>query len=136
MVYYFRMHSESRFIQLMSIDLAEAKRIQSILSERGVSLVIHSEIDDCCEKKSCKPSVQVYVLEQDLPRVNLFFQEEKHRLHEGLQFDSNLLDEVFDPDRGEARCPACGTQFSTSQKTCPDCGLVFIPEEVAPEEVS
>lgn len=32
---------------------------------------------------------------------------------------------VFDERSTEARCPACGCHFQTSDRTCPECGLCF-----------
>ena len=34
-------------------------------------------------------------------------------------------DAVFDQRSTQARCPACGCQFQTDDRTCPECGLCF-----------
>jgi uncharacterized OB-fold protein len=40
-----------------------------------------------------------------------------------------MADEGFDPEKATAKCPACGTEFSTTSAECPDCGLVFAVSE-------
>ena len=39
--------------------------------------------------------------------------------------DTCPVDAVYNPEEGEAVCPACGSRFSTSLAECPDCGLCF-----------
>lgn len=109
---------------LGTAELNEAKRIRALLEERGIRLELVSH-PDSCGSKSCKPTVEVFVNESDLPAVQEFFREEKQREMAGLDFDPALLGEVFDPEKETARCPACGTTFSTKLSECPDCGLGF-----------
>lgn len=108
-------------------DLIEAKRIKSILEDKGVLLRLYNN-PQTCTTGSCKPTVEVYALKKDLEVISEFFQKQKDRSFEGLSFDPSLANEVFDPSLEKARCPACGTEFSTQCKECPDCGLVFIAE--------
>jgi hypothetical protein len=108
------------------IDLSEAKRIRSILEDRGVQLRLHSN-PDTCASGACRPTVEVFVAEIDVPKVRELFQQEQARSLEGLEVDLARTQEVFDPEKATARCPACGTEFSTQLKECPDCGLVFMP---------
>jgi hypothetical protein len=50
--------------------------------------------------------------------------DEEHRRTTGLeQYDHSNADSVFNPDAGQASCPACGHAFPTTETTCPDCGL-------------
>ena len=109
---------------LGTIDFNEAKRIRSVLEDRGVKVEIVNN-PDTCSTGGCKPTVEVYIQESDRVAVQAFIEEEKAREMAGLEFDAALLGEVFDPEKESARCPACGTSFSTSLKECPDCGLVF-----------
>jgi len=39
--------------------------------------------------------------------------------------DACSVDAVYNPEAGEALCPACGCRFSTNLAECPDCGLCF-----------
>lgn len=111
-------------ILLGSIEYNEAKRIRALLQERGVTLEMAAQPQQCTTR-GCAVKVEVFAREEDLPKIGEFFQQERIRAFDGLEVDHSLLEEVFDPEKGVARCPACGTQFSTSATECPDCGLGF-----------
>ncbi len=50
----------------------------------------------------------------------------EHRRTTGLEdFDDSTADVIFNPAAGEARCPACGHSFPTTETACPDCGLIL-----------
>lgn len=114
----------NNLIHLGSSEFNEAKRLQSLLEERGVKLSLLKNPDNCATG-GCKITVEVYASEGDIPVIREFFREQKARAFDGLNVDDSLLEEVYDPEKGTAKCPACGTEFSTSLKECPDCGLVF-----------
>jgi hypothetical protein len=116
------------------IDLAEAKRIRSHLEELGVRLELVSNPSTCSDGGGgkCKPTVEVYAPEADLLKVAEFFKREKERDLGGLEVDASLVGQVFDTANEDAVCPACGTQFKTTAKECPDCGLVFVSDGMDP----
>lgn len=111
-------------ILLGTLDLQEAKRIKSALSEKHVQLKIVAADEDCSSSK-CSPKVQVYVRESDIETVKLFFEKERNRNFSGLDVKPELVNQVFDSEKESAVCPACGTSFSTKLSECPDCGLGF-----------
>ncbi|OFZ02803.1 MAG: hypothetical protein A2X97_04315 [Bdellovibrionales bacterium GWA1_52_35] len=115
--------NENDLIHLGSSEYNEAKRLQALLAERGVSLSLLRNPENC--STGCKITVEVYTSQGDLDKVREFFREQKTRAFDGLAVDEALLDEVYDPEKGTARCPACATEFSTTLQECPDCGLVF-----------
>lgn len=115
---------ETGKVLLGIIELAEAKRVRSVLVERGVNLELVSN-PETCSSGNCAKTVEVFVSREQLPIVTEFYQAEKERYAAGLDFDAALFNEVYDPEKESARCPACGTEFSTRHKECPDCGLVF-----------
>lgn len=117
------MSNPSQLIHLGSSEFNEAKRLQSLLLERGIKLSLLSDAENC--GKGCKVTVEVYASEGDVPAIRDFFSEQKNRAFDGLNVNEALLEEVYDPEKGTARCPACGTEFPTTLKECPDCGLVF-----------
>jgi rRNA maturation endonuclease Nob1 len=51
--------------------------------------------------------------------------EEFGKTYAGLDFDPEVVGQVFDPDKEQATCPACATEFSTKESECPECGLCF-----------
>ena len=115
---------EIEWVTLGEVEYGEAKRLQAVLAERGVQMLLASN-PDSCGTGGCKPKLEVRVPSQSMELVRAFFEEERKRSMDGLEHDASLGDEVFDPERATARCPACGTEFSTQLKECPDCGLCF-----------
>ncbi len=110
------------------IEINEAKRLRDKLSTRGVEIdLIHNE--QTC-RKGCQSKVEVWVDEQHVKQAQALFQEEVKRMidAEGTEVNHEQLDQVFDPEAKTTICPACGTEFSTDLKECPDCGLVFFME--------
>ncbi|HUP58332.1 MAG TPA: hypothetical protein VM598_12820 [Bdellovibrionota bacterium] len=113
-------------IHLGTLEYQEAKRIQSLLEERGVKLELAVQPESC--GKGCKPVADVFVDEEKLPVVRELLTAEREKGFAGLEFDSTLVDQVFDTEKEDAVCPACGTAFKTTARECPDCGLVFVTE--------
>lgn len=89
--------------------------------------LVHNE--QTC-RKGCQSKVEVWVDSQYLQEVQELFQEEVKRMieAEGTGVDHEQIGQVFDPEAKTTICPACGTEFSTELKECPDCGLVFFKE--------
>ncbi|MGK5086225.1 hypothetical protein WDW86_01600 [Bdellovibrionota bacterium FG-2] len=118
------MNLTDELILLGQMDLAEAKRIRSILEDQGVVFQLRTEVE-ACNSKGCKPTAQVYTRDADLPVIREFFEKEHVRSLAGLEVNHELQNAVFDSEKSEATCPACGTVFSTLKTECPDCGLCF-----------
>jgi hypothetical protein len=118
-----RMSVENQVL-LGVIEYTEAKRIRGLLEDQGIELKFVNN-PETCGTGDCKPSVEVYAAEIDMPRVREFLTHERERAFEGLDVDPALANEIYDPEKESARCPACGTEFSTKLTECPDCGLVF-----------
>jgi hypothetical protein len=106
------------FTLLGSIELA--------LANQGVTIEINVQPETC--GKGCTPMADVFADEADIPKVRDFFAAERKRTHGDIDSAADQLNQVFDTSKEDATCPACGTQFKTSAKECPDCGLVFISE--------
>jgi hypothetical protein len=111
-------------VVLGNAEYNEAKRLKSLLEERGIQIELRSHPENC-GSKTCKPTLEVVALEADLPAIQAFLGEQRSKELAGLEFDASLLSEVFDPEKETARCPACGATFETRLGECPDCGLRF-----------
>jgi rubrerythrin len=109
------------------VELNEAKRLQAALAETGVAIRLQGN-PQTCSTRGCRITVEVYADPQDLPRISEYLEQEKQKTYEGLDVDFEMHNEVFDTDKDQARCPACGTRFSTQSTECPDCGLVFVTD--------
>ena len=108
------------------LELSEAKELSDKLEAKGVEIAIKHNEQTCM--KGCVVKVEVWAKEADMPAIVDTIREEKMKVldNEGLDIDKSLLDQVFDDEAKTATCPACGTSFSTENKECPECGLVFI----------
>ncbi len=110
------------------VEFNEGKRIKAALSERKVDVRLITN-PQTCSTKGCKITVEVHARQADVPVIAEFMKEERQRLFDGLDINPELHESVFDTEKDSAKCPACGTEFSTTLKECPDCGLVFAVEE-------
>ena len=104
-------------------DVIQAGRYRDQLAREGVHLELVHNPSTC--RTGCRTTVELWARPEDLDAVRLAIGREEARNWAGLDFDPKLLNEVFDPAKGQAVCPACGTQFETAHKECPDCGLCF-----------
>lgn len=110
------------------MEINEAKRLRDKLAELGVEIdLIHN--DETC-RKGCRTSIEFWARFEDVQKVQELLQQEVREMinKEGRQIDHEQLDHVFDPEAKNTICPACGTEFSTDLKECPDCGLVFLKD--------
>ncbi|MCM2321910.1 MAG: hypothetical protein NDJ90_01465 [Oligoflexia bacterium] len=120
------MEANDQEVLLGVLEYNEAKRIQARIEESdGVRLLLKGNPDTCGPGGKCRPRVEVWALTDDLPKVRDFMARERDRDYAGLDVNPELHEEVYDPSKDTARCPACGTTFQTSARECPDCGLVF-----------
>ena len=108
-------------LKIAIMPLAEAKRLQTQLHERGVEIRLDHNEATCT--RGCTVTVEVWAKEADIPVVKAVFDENFANMLDGHQVDWDQLGQVFDPSRETAVCPACGHEFSTSSSECPDCGL-------------
>lgn len=107
------------------IEVNEAKRMLEVMAQRGVELEIRHNDATC--RTGCKAVVEVWVKTEDLPALIEYIRDKNVQVveAEGVEFDKDIVNSVYDPESKTAVCPACGTEFSTSEKECPECGLVF-----------
>jgi ribosomal protein S27E len=120
--------TEVETVLLGVIELQEAKRLRAAMLERGVELELRNN-PETCSTGGCAPSVEVRARLGDVERFRELVESERSRSLDGLEIDASRLESVFDTSAAEAQCPACGTRFSTLNRECPDCGLVFVVEE-------
>jgi len=104
--------------------LSELKHFEELFAAENIATLIEGDERSC--GKNCCPSVfYMLVRHEDAMDAMVILQREFKRLT-GLDEHtpvSSHAEAVFDPEAGEATCPACGCTFSTSITTCPDCGL-------------
>ena len=105
------------------MGLIDAKRLKEKLAEIGIQIELGHNKETCT--KGCQVTVEVWADPAHLAKIQEVVKEERSKLLDDLDFDPDQSNQVFDPTKETAICPACGTEFSTKLKECPECGLVF-----------
>lgn len=108
-------------LKIAILPLAEAKELERNLGERGVQIRLDHNEATC--RRGCVVTVEVWAKQEDLEAVKRAFNESFVKLLEGHEVDWKALNQVFDPSKDQAVCPACGGEFSTKLSECPECGL-------------
>jgi hypothetical protein len=119
----------AEYINVGEAPIQEAKRLQAALEARGVAVRLASDPEQC---NSCSPKVMMSIHRSYVDAFQRFLREERAQMF-GIAVDDVAdgstgtlrSDAVFDPEKEDATCPACGTLFSTKLTECPDCGLGF-----------
>ncbi len=102
--------------------LPDMRHLVELLQSENIATLLAADEKTC--GKGCCPSVYDLLVKRDDGMEALHILEEEHRRTTGLaDYDFSAADSVFNPEAGEACCPACGFSFPTTETTCPDCGL-------------
>jgi hypothetical protein len=109
------------FIGVM--DLNEAKTHQIKLNSLSLEVEFRTHPSTCTT--GCKVTVEVWGKIDQQNKIFSYFQEQHLKNLKGHVPDFNQIVQVFDPQKSSVICQACGHEFSTELKTCPDCGLVY-----------
>ncbi len=121
------MSPKDDLIKVGVCDYTEAKRLKAALEERGIVIELHADPANC--RTGCKPQIEVLAREQDIAGFREFVLEERARdlasIDGGETVAIDTEDGIYDSEKETAKCPACGTEFSTLNKECPECGLGF-----------
>ena len=97
-------------------SVAEAVALRErIKDELGIDLLLERNPE--CKGGGCAVKIDLYVDREYEPALKAYFEKKQA---EALNDPG-----AYDPTKETARCPACGTEFSTRLTECPDCGLGF-----------
>lgn len=113
----------SEFNKIAVMNLQEAKDFQTMLKDKGIEVVLNHDDQTCT--RGCAVTVELHGRDADLEKIQEAYTESYQKLLDGLEYDPEVVNSVFDTSQGEATCPACGHQFATTNAECPDCGLVL-----------
>ncbi|MDG4476604.1 zinc ribbon-containing (seleno)protein DG [Thiovibrio frasassiensis] len=104
--------------------LGDLKHLKDLLEAEQIGAMISKEAGGCASG-GCAPKFQLQVRQEEV-RDGLEVLAQEHRRATALaEHDATHAGAVFNPEAGEAVCPACGFAFATTTTTCPDCGLCF-----------
>ena len=111
-------------VTITRAPLADIRRLEELLQAERIAVLVAGD-DSSCGKGCCPSTFELKVRREDALEAAIIMERE-YRRHTHLDSHRPLAeDAVFNPEAGEATCPACGHRFSTSSATCPDCGLCF-----------
>lgn len=108
-------------VRLAVLPLNDAKSLQDQLAKKGIQLTLNHNDQTCT--RGCTVTVEVLGNEKDIPLIAQTYQDNFKELTEGHDVNWEAANSVFDPSKETAICPACASEFSTTNKECPDCGL-------------
>jgi len=104
--------------------LADMRHLADLLHNENIGTLLAGDDNSCGQR--CCPSVYNLLVKREDGMDALHIVEEEHKKVTGLaHHEGTNGDAIFNPHENEAKCPACGHSFSTTQTECPDCGLSF-----------
>ena len=111
------------FIKVAVMGLQEAKELQQECLGKGIELMLNHDEKTCT--RGCSVTVEIHAKEDDLAMIEEIYSLKYKKILEGHDFDSEIINSVYDPSAESVTCPACAYIFSPENKECPDCGLVL-----------
>ena len=115
---------DDELVSIRQGPLVQMKDFQVMLKRAGIPSIAVSE-DSNCGQGSCGTNMFVQIRKSDLQDVVAIL-ERDHVRSTGLEdHDLSTAGAVIDTAAEQANCPACGHSFSTTEGSCPDCGLCF-----------
>lgn len=117
---------EDELVTMRRGNLLEMKNLQRLLKAEIIgSLLVEDRSGGgggCCNAKTFDLRVRKeYAVDAQQLLVDEFKRSTALDSHD-FQHEAET---VFDQRSTQASCPACGCQFQTDDRTCPECGLCF-----------
>ncbi|MBF0442015.1 MAG: hypothetical protein HQK54_08935 [Oligoflexales bacterium] len=114
---------EDDLIKIGTTGLTKAEKIKGAMRQHGIRLEILLDKEHC--GRGCDMRVELWGRAEDIPAIQEIMAKEYANSLDGLEYDPETINQVFDPEKETAICPACGHEFSTKSEECPECGLNF-----------
>ena len=111
------------FKPLAVFPLDEAKKLQDQLQTQGVEVRLEHNEATCT--RGCSVTVEFHAQLKDIDKIREVITTNFMDSLKGHEVDWKAMTSVYDTSKEVATCPACTTEFSTSHKECPECGLVL-----------
>ena len=110
--------------------MAEMQHLAELLHNEKIATAMLGDMKSCAKDRfgnsTCCPTVYNLLVKREDAREAYHIIEAEHRKLTGLtEHGAYNNDAIFNPDKSEAQCPACGHAFPTTETACPDCGLSF-----------
>lgn len=115
---------DDQLVVIFQGSLADLKHLTALLEAEQIGAMISKEGGGCASG-GCAPKFQLLVRQEEIQDALQVLAEEHRRATVLAEHEAAHAGAVFNPEAGEAVCPACGFGFATTTTTCPDCGLCF-----------
>ena len=112
-----------KMVKIGIMPIAQADRLKSITRESQLDIETFHNASTC--QSGCNTTVEVWAFPNDIDQISFIWKKDQEKNYSGLEFNPQAINNVYDADKETAVCPACETEFSTTQKECPECGLCF-----------
>jgi len=115
---------------LRSGPLPEMRHYAALLDKENIGTALIGNMDTCGKDRFGNtlpvPTSYNLMVKMEDGQEALHIIEEEHKKATALAQHENVNgDSIFNPHEREAKCPACGHAFPTTETACPDCGLSF-----------
>ncbi len=111
-------------VTIHKAPLKDMKPVEELLAQENIGFLLVGD-DRSCGKGCCPANFELRVRREEARDAFLLLELEHRRSTGVASHGHDIEDHGFNPEAGEATCPACGYCFSTATTTCPDCGLCF-----------
>ncbi len=117
--------ADDQLVNIQGGPLNDMRQLEELLNAERIGTVVAGD-ERNCGQGCCPSNFFLQVRQEDAPDAHAIIAEEHQRLTALADHGGEHMDEVYNPDSGQATCPACGFTFQTFTTTsCPDCGLNF-----------
>jgi len=117
--------ADDDLVNIRKGPLLEMKNLQRILAREQIPALIAGEKKSNCGKGCCGTDMYLQIRREDGEEAMEVLAREFKRTTAIDHHDLSHVQSVYDQGARQTVCPACGFSFSTSNGTCPDCGLCF-----------
>lgn len=109
-------------------QLTEMQYLAQMLEKENIGSLLVGDMQTCAKDRfgntGGHPSTYDFQVKREDAAEALQIIETEHRKETHLDHHDNMNGgAIFNPAAEEAKCPACGYTFPTTERACPDCGL-------------
>lgn len=117
---------DDELVNIRKGPLLEMKNLQRILVKEQIpSLIAGEKKSSNCGKGCCGTDMFLQIKREDGEEAMEVLARDFKRTTALDHHDLQHVQSIFDQGARQTICPACGFSFTTSNGTCPDCGLCF-----------
>jgi len=109
-------------------ELTGMQYLAQMLEKENIGSLLVGDMQTCAKDRfgntGSNPSIYDFQVKREDAAEALEIIETEHRKETHLEHHDNTNgDSIYNPAAEQAKCPACGHIFPTTERACPDCGL-------------